>query len=147
MRLNWGNKLILVFVVFGAMISYMVYRCMQTSVDLVAREYYKDELSYQQVIDARQRAEKLSGKVDFRQEGPRLALYMPKEMQHTELKGTIQLYCPSDAGKDRRFALQVDDTGRQNIGMDQIRPGRYTVRVQWQGGGEQYYVEEPLTIQ
>ena len=124
----------------------MVYRCMQTPVDLVAREYYKDELSYQQVIDARQRAEKLMGRVDLRQEGPSLALYMPKDMEHTELTGSIQLYCPSDAGKDRHFALHVDDAGRQYIGMDQVRPGRYTVRVQWQGGGEQYYVEEPLTI-
>lgn len=147
MRLNWGNKLILVFLAFGGMISFMVYRCMQTPVDLVAREYYKDELSYQQVIDARQRAERLSGKVDLRQDGAGLTLYMPKEMAHQELTGSIQLYCPSDAGKDRRFALNVDDTGRQNIGMDQIRPGRYTVRVQWQGRGEQFYVEEPLTIQ
>ncbi|MBN8852017.1 MAG: hypothetical protein BGO55_26295 [Sphingobacteriales bacterium 50-39] len=147
MRLNWGTLLILVFLAFGGMISYMVYRCMQTPVDLVATEYYKDELSYQQVIDARQRADSLSGKVDIRQDGAGLTLYMPKEMEHEALTGSIQLYCPSDAGKDRRFALHVDDAGRQNIGMDQVRPGRYTVRVQWQGRGEQYYVEEPFTIQ
>jgi len=147
MRLNWGNLLILVFLAFGGMISYMVYRCMQTPVDLVANEYYKDELSYQQVIDARQRAEKLSGSVDLRQVGAGLTLYMPKEMEHQELTGSIQLYCPSDAGKDRRFVLHVDDAGRQNIGMEQVKPGRYTVRVQWEGRGEQYYVEEPLTIQ
>jgi len=147
MRLNWGNKLILVFLAFGGMISFMVYRCMQTPVDLVAREYYKDELSYQQVIDARQRADRLSGKVDLRQEGAHLALCMPKEMEHVGLTGSIQLYCPSDAGKDRRFILHVDDEGRQYIGMDQVRPGRYTVRVQWQGGGDQYYAEETLIIQ
>jgi len=119
---------------------------MQTPVDLVASEYYKDELSYQQVIDARQRAERLSGSVDLRQEGAGLTLYMPKEMEHEELTGSIQLYCPSDAGKDRRFVLHVDDAGRQNIDMDQVKPGRYTVRVRWEGRGEQYYVEEPLTI-
>jgi hypothetical protein len=146
MRLNWGNLLVIVFLTFGGMISYMVYRCMQTPVDLVAREYYKDELNYQQVIDASQRAGRLSGKVDLRQEGTRLALYMPKEMEHMRLTGSIQLYCPSDAGKDRRFVLQTDDAGRQYIGMDQVRPGRYTIRVQWQDRGEQYYVEEPLTI-
>jgi hypothetical protein len=129
------------------MISYMVYRCMQMPVDLVANEYYKDELSYQQVIDARQRADKLSGKVDFRLEGSNLTLYMPKEMEHAELTGSIQLYCASDAGKDRHFALHVDDLGRQHIGRDQVRPGRYTVRVQWQDKGEQYYAEEPLNIQ
>ncbi|HVV03712.1 MAG TPA: FixH family protein [Puia sp.] len=146
MRLNWGNKLILVFLVFGGMISFMVFRCMQTPVDLVAAEYYKDELGYQQVIDARQRAQGLSGKVDLRQEAAGLTLHMPKEMEHTQLTGSIQLYCASDAGKDRRFVLQVDDTGRQFIGMDQVRPGSYTVRVQWRGRGEQYYVEESLTI-
>ncbi|HVU58498.1 MAG TPA: FixH family protein [Puia sp.] len=147
MRLNWGNKLILVFLAFGGMISYMVLRCMQTPVDLVASEYYKDELSYQQVIDARQRAERLSGKVDLRREGTHLAIHMPREMEHMKLTGSIQLYCPSDAARDRHFVLRVDDEGRQDIGMDQIRPGHYIVRVQWQGSGEQYYVEEPLTIQ
>ena len=138
--------MVIVFLAFGGMISFMVYRCMQTPVDLVAREYYKDELNYQQVIDASQRAGRLSGKVNLRQEETRLALYMPKEMEHMQLTGSIQLYCPSDAGKDRRFVLQTDDAGRQYIGMDQVRPGRYTVRVQWQDRGEQYYVEEPLTI-
>lgn len=125
----------------------MVYRCMQTPVDLVAKEYYRDELGYQQVIDARERAARLSEKVGLRREGPFLTLRMPKEMEHTELKGSIQLYCASDAGKDRQFALHVDDMGRQDIGIDLLAPGRYTVRVMWQGRGEQYFVEEPLTIQ
>ena len=66
--MNWGNKILVVFVAFGSMISYMVYRCVKTPVNLVSEQYYKDELAYQNVIDGTKRANALSGKLELAQE-------------------------------------------------------------------------------
>ncbi len=33
--------------------SYMIYRCMNVPVNLVSKAYYKDEIAYQEVIDAK----------------------------------------------------------------------------------------------
>ena len=59
MTLNWGQKMMLVFLVFVGGMSYLVYRCVKTNYDLVSTDYYKEELSYQQVIDGESRANQL----------------------------------------------------------------------------------------
>lgn len=136
----------LVFVVFGGMIGYMVYRCMQTPVDLVNKEYYRDELVYQKVIDGTHKANALSGKLRLQQLPGGISLQLPEEMKATVVKGTIVFYCPSDAARDRHWPLQVDTDARQEISNRDVLPGHYTVKVQWESGGIQYFVEQPLTV-
>ena len=45
--MNWGNRIILVFVCFIAFILSMVTRAFQQDFDLVAEDYYAQELNYQ----------------------------------------------------------------------------------------------------
>jgi hypothetical protein len=49
--MNWGNKLVVVFIAFALFMGYMVYRALSTKYDLVSKDYYKDELRYQERID------------------------------------------------------------------------------------------------
>ena len=58
--MNWGNKLILVFIVFAVMMSVLVYKSVNTKYDLVSKDYYKDELRYQDKIDGMHNAAKVS---------------------------------------------------------------------------------------
>jgi hypothetical protein len=145
--MNWGNKLLLVFAVFGGMISYMVYRCMQTPVNLVNKEYYKDELVYQQVIDGARKANALSGKVKLQQEAAAISLQFPVEMKSGEVRGTVLFYCPSDKAKDRQLPLILDAGARQEIGTSYFLPGHYNVKIRWENKGVAYFTEEPFTIQ
>ena len=144
--MNWGNKLLLVFVVFGCMIGYMVYRCVQIPVDLVNKEYYRDELVYQKVIDGSNKANALSGKLRLQQLPGMISLQLPEEMKATAVKGTIVFYCPSDVARDRHLPLQVDAGARQEISTRDILPGSYTVKVSWESAGVQYFVEQALTV-
>ena len=145
--MNWGNKLIVVFIIFGGMISYMVYRCMQTPVNLVSEQYYKDELAYQQVIDGTRQANALSGKVQLAMVDGAIRIDMPSEMRGRAVRGTIFFYCPSDISRDRRFPLQTDIAGGQALGKGWVPGGHYTVKISWQTGGVNYFMEQPLVIQ
>ena len=145
-KISWGTGLLLVFTAFTGMMSYMTYRCMKTPVNLVTKEYYKDELGYQQVIDARQKADALSGEVDLRQEGRTITLTLPREMRNTAVKGSIQFYCASDAGRDRNIVLRPDAGAGQDITAGLVQPGRYTVRIQWESGGVRYFEERPFVV-
>ena len=49
--MNWGHKLMIVFIAFAAMMSYLAYRAFKTEFELVDKDYYKNELKYQEVID------------------------------------------------------------------------------------------------
>jgi len=144
--MNWGNKLLLVFVAFGGMISYMVYRCMQTPVDLVNKDYYRDELAYQQVIDGAKRTNALSGKIGLRQEEGHILVRMPAEMKQAAVNGTILFYCAADASRDRTIRLNINDSARQEISTRNFLPGHYTVKIEWESRGVKYFAEQPFVI-
>ena len=74
--MNWGNKLVVVFIVFGAFIGYLVYQAVNTKYDLVSKEYYKDELRYQDTIDRQKNASKLSD-VKIEQDADAVTIHLP----------------------------------------------------------------------
>ena len=147
MTLNWGHKLLFVFVVFGALMFTLVYKCMHTNFDLVTKEYYKDELVYQKVIDGTNNANALSTITSVTVSGEEVTLQLPKEMQGQKLTGNIWFYFPSNAGNDRRYELKPDAAGKQSFNLNAFGAGHYRVKVQWEAEGRQYYSEQSLTIQ
>lgn len=147
MTFNWGHKLTLGFVAFAGMIVYMVIQSMNTRYDLVSKEYYKDELQYQQVIDGTSRANQLGSRAAITQADGQLIVQLPREMQQKLITGSLWLYSANDAQKDRKIVLQVNEQAMQTIDSRGMVPGSYTAKISWQAGGESYYTEVPVTIQ
>jgi hypothetical protein len=145
--MNWGNKLILVFVAFGAFMSFMVYKCMQSPISLVSAEYYKDELNYQQVIDGNKSAGKLSADVALTQDENAVKLQLPIEMKDQSPQGSVWFYCVSSSSNDHKFKLQTADAASQRFALDDFSKGRYIVKIEWQAQGTSYYAEKEITIQ
>ncbi|HEY6502806.1 MAG TPA: FixH family protein [Chitinophagaceae bacterium] len=144
--MNWGNKLLITFLVFGAGMSYLVYRAVTTNFELVDKEYYKNELRYQEVIDGVNRANTLSDVVRLTQTGEGLVLQLPAEMKEQVIAGTVHFYCDYDAGKDKKFSLHTDTDGKQVLDNRQLASGNYTVKISWNAGDKKYYTEKPVTI-
>lgn len=143
--MNWGYKLMITFVVFAVMMVCLVYRCFQSSFELVEKEYYKSELIYQQVIDETDNANILSARPAVTQSGNSIVLKMPEEMRNEGVSGTVLFYCASDSGKDKKFNLSVDNSGTQ-VFSDSLKAGKYTVKISWSRNGKKYYAEQNLII-
>ena len=147
MTINWGHKIILVFVLFVSLIATLVYKSVHTNFELVTKEYYKDELVYQRVIDGTNNANKLGGITTVRSDQQYVNLQLPEEMKHEELTGNIWFYCAANANKDRRFDLKPDASGKQAFALDEFHAGNYLVKVQWEKkDGQQFYSEQNLTL-
>jgi hypothetical protein len=144
--MNWGNKILLVFLVFAAGIFYLVYRSMHVNYELVSKEYYKDEIRYQDIIDASQRANALSRKIEIRQSANVIAVQLPDEMKDEKVTGVMWFYCAADETKDRRISMQPDQRGAQEFTKQKFLPGSYVVKFDWTSKNTRYYAEEPLTI-
>jgi hypothetical protein len=144
--MNWGNKILLVFLVFAAGIFYLVYRSMHVNYELVSKEYYKDEIRYQDIIYASQRANALSRKIEIRQSANVIAVQLPDEMKDEKVTGVMWFYCAADETKDRRISMQPDQRGAQEITKQKFLPGSYVVKFDWTSKNTRYYAEEPLTI-
>ena len=97
--MNWGNKLLLTFIVFGAGMMYLVYRSVNTNYELVEKDYYKSELRYQQIIDGSNRANQLQSSVKIEQTSAGIILELPQEMKEKNISGDILFYCAYDQKK------------------------------------------------
>jgi len=144
--MNWGHKLILVFVVFASGMFYLAYRSMHINTDLVTKEYYKDELRYQDVIDGTKSANALSSKVHILQQNEIITIQLPGEMKNGKVSGNIWFYCAADAKKDRHIAIELTNEALQLISKKIFLPGIYTVKLNWTSNNKHYYSEEPFTI-
>jgi hypothetical protein len=147
MQISWGTKLTIVFVLFAASMSYMVYQCVQTPVNLVSNQYYNDEIAYQQVIDGTNNANTLSTHVTLQQQGNAFVVQLPAQLKSQVIKGYILFYCSSSAVNDKKFALQQGQSTQQVIQTGKIMPGRYIVKTDWWANNIHYHNEQPVTIQ
>ncbi len=144
--MNWGNKLFLTFIVFGASMMYLVYRSVNTNYELVEKDYYKSELRYQQVIDGTNRVNQLSTAVKIEQTDSGIILELPLEMKEQEITGDVLFYCAYDQKKDKKFSLQPDTNRVQRFPPTAISPGSYTVKITWSCEGKNYFSEKNLTV-
>lgn len=144
--MNWGHRLTLVFVVFSLGMSYLAYRSMRINTDLVTKEYYKEELRYQDIIDGTKSANALSTGVQISQQHEMIAIQLPGEMKNEKVSGNIWFYCASDAGKDRHIAIRLNADASQLIDRKLFMPGSYTVKFDWRSNDKHYHSEEPFTI-
>ncbi|ULQ58410.1 FixH family protein [Flavihumibacter rivuli] len=145
--MHFGHKIILSFVAFGGIMFYLVYRSMTTEFELVSKEYYKEELAYQDVIDATQNSNALNGKVTVKQEEERIMVNLPEEMKGQVISGELYFYCAADSKKDRKFPIQTDG-GLQQVVLagKQVPSGAYTVRISWTAQDKPYYYEQYLMV-
>ncbi len=114
-------------------------------VDLVSKEYITEARNYQQVIEAKKRAQTISvfrmAKAD-----PFIVLQVPEEHLQTGIKGEVFFYCVYDEKMDKTLQLAPNDLGKQIIPQSWIYGKRYKVKLSWHNGGHNFYTEHELNM-
>lgn len=141
--MNWGNKLILVFIGFATLMATLVYKAVNTRYELVSKEYYQDELRYQDKIDGRRNVASI-GELTIINTKENLSLQFPKEMQGVPVKGEAWFYCKTAADKDIRIPLAPDSEGKQIIDRSKLLTEKYLVKISWEAADKKYYLEKEL---
>ena len=143
MRLNWGYKIILVYGLFVLGMMLLVFKSTQQKYDLVQKDYYAEELKYQNVIDASQHARDLGGELMTSKQAGHLLVTLPAGFQNANAKGTAHLYYAADENKD--IAKEFETTnGLLNIELLSKMSGAYTLKLNVEMKGEQYYYEQRI---
>lgn len=144
----WPVTIIVFFsVAVCAAIGFVIF-CTRQTVDLVAADYYDQEVRYQDQLDRIHRAASLQApaRVEYHYATGRITVSLPPEHLQPALKGWIQLYRPAAARLDQKLPLQVDATGAQVIDARSLNDGRWHVRVSWNLNGVDYYFDQKLVI-
>lgn len=130
---------------FVLFIGYLAYKSINTKYELVSKDYYKDELRYQEKIDGRANAEKISA-VTFLQNDTSFTVVMPKEQKGKNLTGELWFYCPTNEGYDKKIGLVVDSSNQQIIVKTQLHKTNYTLKFFWKQDSTNYYLEKEISI-
>jgi hypothetical protein len=144
--MNWGHKIIIVFILFAAGMLTLVTKSMRTRVDMVTPDYYSEELKYQQVIDGQQNAAGLSAPVTVTQPGEGILVTFPGELRGKNITGKLTFYRPSDSGRDIHLPLQPDRSGHQLVQRQLFIKGLYRVKVEWTINDRPFYQEQSINI-
>ncbi|HHP7240309.1 MAG TPA: FixH family protein [Cyclobacteriaceae bacterium] len=140
--MNWGYKIVFAFVVFVGIMVYMVVRCFQQDINLVADDYYKRELNYQQQIDKIANASDIEFDIEMLER--QLVINFPDN--GSKLSGNIQLFRPSNKLFDKNYPVTTDSNNRQIINTQDLLKGYYKLKVDWSDGITDYYKEESIFI-
>ncbi|MEN9697270.1 MAG: hypothetical protein RLZ56_691 [Bacteroidota bacterium] len=133
----------LVYGVFVLGILFLVYKSNQQKFDLVQKDYYAEELKYQNVIDATQKAKALGGELKSIKKGGHLIVALPEAFHKTTVTGTAHLYYAADEHKDITKEF-VTTTGELDIELLTMMRGAYTLKLNVAMNGEQYYYEQKI---
>jgi hypothetical protein len=144
--MNWGRALILVFLLFVGFMAYLVYKASGTHFDLVSKEYYRDELTYQDKIDGMQRAAAMGRPVFIMEGDKQLSVQLPAEMRGKKISGELWLYCETNAALDLKLPLAEDTALFRRYDLSSHAAGKYLVKLHWQADGLKYDIEQQLNI-
>lgn len=144
----WPYSIIAFFSIAIAAAAVWIVFCIGHGTDLVATDYYEQELQYQDKLDSMQRVEELAGKasVTYNTNAEMIEIQLPPEQAASNPEGVIYLYRPSQARLDQHLPLQVTAAGEQRLDARVLAPGRWDVRVQWKAQGKEFFLNEKLNI-
>jgi hypothetical protein len=138
--MNWGNSIVLSFVLFAVFIGTLVSVCMKQEINLVAPDYYKQELNYQKQIERLHNASQLLMKPDISISNSMLLVAFD-QFNRIE-SGELKLIRPSNPEFDNSFILQATADSIQQFDLSNQPSGMYKAKMTWAMNGKEFFFEK-----
>ena len=132
-----------IYIAFVAGMGFLVFKASTQEFDLVTKDYYEQELKYQQVIDQSANASKLSMPLNIEKKEAELKISFPDEMKNKKKLVDFYLYYAADAKKDFRRSFELNENELAQalpVGMT----GMYELKLTWETEGVKYYHEQKI---
>jgi nitrogen fixation protein FixH len=143
--LGWGWRIGLLYGGFVALILTLVVGSSRQHFDLVSKNYYEEEVSYQKVIDAGKNQAALSAPISIQADEANVTIAFPPEFKEKVITGEIKFYSPLNSKWDRDF--KIEPTGNSiSIPKDKLAHTRYTVKINCTVEGNNYYQQTDLNL-
>jgi hypothetical protein len=141
--MNFGKWIVVAFISFALYIGVLVVVCVRQDINLVSKDYYRDELKYQQKLDQINNANHLSHLPVINIENGEAKILFDED-QHVQ-NGQLKIERPSNDKLDRHFSLTPDQSV-QAFNLGNWKPGLYRASVAWMMDGKKYYFEKQIIL-
>ncbi len=142
--MNWGKWIVVAFILFAGFIATLVTVCIREDVNLVSKDYYQEELAYQQQIARINNTSKLAHLPVIQKRDD----FIEVDFQHFSNidNGVLHLFRPSDASMDKTFTLGHSPETKQHFPVADLKKGMYRARMQWAMEGKEYFIEQVINL-
>lgn len=140
--MNWGKSIILCFILFASFIGTMAYKMATAKVDLVNKDYYKNEINYQDQINKRKNSSNFNADniMTYSSDNQTLSIDFPTKVN----KGVVTFFRPSDKRLD--FSVSVQKEPIFNYSTEKLEKGKWKVQATWTDGTREYYLEDEFVV-
>lgn len=139
-------RIAIVFVVFLSFIISMVTYTAFLDTDLVAEDYYQQEVNYQETIDAKKNGLAFKNKIVIQQDENLLSIHFPEGIDVKGMVGTVHFYHPKYVKFDVEEPLALTNNNSQTFNKASLQKGNYTIKMKWENNGKSYYIEKTYYI-
>ncbi|WP_422359058.1 FixH family protein [Reichenbachiella sp.] len=144
--MNWGKSIVLAFVIFAGIIITMVSISMQHDVNLVAVNYYEEELAYEDQMNRIRNYESLRNKPMVKKDGNQIVLSFPSEVADQMKDGEIHFFRPSDYKSDKKIEIKLDHQYRQTFPVSLLGSGLWKTKLNWKSKDKEYFFEQKIVL-
>jgi nitrogen fixation protein FixH len=144
----WPTAIIAFFTVaIIGCISFVVF-CSMHGTELVAKDYYEQEIRFQSEMERLQRAEALGDQASIActLEGHLIQVRVPEGHAAGLTRGRIQLYRASSSGMDRSIELKPDAKGFHALPTADLAAGPWNVKVTWTADNMDYQMDSKVRV-
>jgi hypothetical protein len=142
--MNFGKWIVVAFILFAVFIGTLVAICIKQEVNLVSKNYYQDELAYQNQIERISNANHLAQKPRITKADGKLQISFANDTKVE--KGELKLFCPSNPRMDRNYTISATLGNTQLFEINALKPGMYKAKLIWTMEGKEYFLEEAIYI-
>lgn len=130
---SWGHGVVIALFAFIVFILSMLFLFPngQKNSEMVTDNYYEEELKYQDVIDAKKRADQLQEKPVYGQDKNGITITFPKDYDNSNTTVKFVLNRTDDQNLDIKKSVQLDANKSFLIPSKVLRLGNYTLRLNW----------------
>ncbi len=143
--MSWGKKITILYLSFVALIVTLVVLCFGQKVELESKDYYAQELKFQDKIDAINNEKNSLATITHVLNDSHLVLSADSSLIAEGLEGTINFFRPSDSSKDLNLKMNFVD-GKQIINTSTLTHGVYKLQLSWIANKRHYFKEDVLFI-
>ncbi len=144
--MSWGIRITIVYTGFVILISSLVFISATNKSELVAKDYYSQELKYQDRIDAIENEKNLKISIEHFVEESQIVLTFPQTEINKTFSGEILFFRPSDSSKDLKLNLNFDIDGKQLIKKSKFIKGIYKMCITWKNNNKTFYKEQIINM-
>ena len=142
--MNWGKWIVVAFILFAAFIGTLVTVCVREDISLVSKDYYQEELEFEQQMIRMKNVSLLDSKPTIKVEDGSIQITFDRFAEVE--KGELKLFRPSDAAMDHKFEITATSTPVQIFSTRTLEPGMYRAKMQWTMNGKEFFLEEVVYL-